>query len=365
MSSNALAAPAASSHSERSLDPVFVSYCKHLRRRNLRPRTVESYTNCLAVYADWLCRHCNPQTCRNDGVASEPRNPLTVTAADLETFRGWLVNEYRSPQGRRVGLGRQAYYVAVLRGFYRWAERQRLISSNPASELVYPTQPRRLPRSIPAPAEVKRLIQRPSDSLPGVGVRDQLALRLLVLSGLRASEAVGLNLDDVNLADRELRIEGKGGKHRLMFFDITTQAVLARYLSSARQCLTNRLDGACLQDQSQESGLLVNDRGGRLNRDQLLGIVRHYARACGLGQAVTCHTLRHTFCTLMLRSGVAGMNLRVISELAGHTKLGTTARYTHVDLQTLGHVYQQAHPRDAKSFGRLKTLGSKVAGGAQ
>lgn len=292
---------------------------KHLRRRNFAARTVETYADCLSVFHRWLIEHNHA-------------SPLQVTPADLDRFMVYLANDH-AHRGKPVGVGRRGVYVAVLRSVYRFAVQERRMLSDPAASLQAPKLPRRLHRDVLTADALRRLLNKPGDAPPGL--RDQVALRLLALSGLRASEAIHLDLDDLNLPARELVIRGgKGDKDRLTFIDTTTQRIVARYLVQARPMLA----------ESNEPALLVSNTGRQLAVVQLRAIVQRYAKAIRLGRSIHCHSLRRTFCTLMLASGVSGMNLKVIGELAGHARLKTTARYAKVDLQDLTRIYHQAHP---------------------
>jgi site-specific recombinase XerD len=292
--------------------PAFRSYCKHLRRRSLSDRTVETYGDCLLTFARWL---------EEQGIGS----PLHVTANDLEAFRIWLVTEYE----RRVSPTRQSTYIAVLRAFYRFLAAEQMILADPARALRYPKLKKRIHRDVLTPRELKRILACP-DNTPR-GLRDRVALRLLALSGPRVSELAGIDVEDVSLKDRELVIrKGKGSKQRLAFFDRDTQAHLARYLMQARPRLAT--DG--------ERALVVDNKGRRADVLFLRRMVKGYGTV--VRKAISPHSFRRTFCTLMLK---AGANLKVISELAGHALLSTTARYTKVDIAELAQVYRDAHPR--------------------
>jgi len=308
--------PAVHFHRVEKRHPSFSSYCRHLPRRSLSPRTIETYGDCLHTFAHWLDAH-------HDG------DPLVATANDLEAFRLWLMTEY----DRTVSVGRQYTYVAVLRAFYKYLHAEMLVLTDPAAALQYPRLEKRIHRDILTPAELRDILNRPANTPRGL--RDRVTLRLFALSGPRARELSMVDVEDVFLKDREMIVrEGKGGRQRIAFFDRDTRVFLARYLTSVRP----RLAG------DDERALLVDDAGRRAGPAFLRGIVKHYGRR--IGRVITPHSFRRTFCTLMLR---AGANLKVIAELAGHERLSTTARYTKVDIAELSAVYRAAHPRAESS----------------
>jgi site-specific recombinase XerD len=290
----------------------FTSYCSHLRRRGLSLRTQETYADCLSTFARWLREHAI-------------QSPAHVSPADLERFRVWLETDY----DRHVSAGRQGTYVTALRSFYGWMLAERHLLCNPAKALRYPKLSERIHTDILSPPELARLVDARADA--PAQLRDLVAFRLLALSGPRASELCGVDVADVDIENREIVIRrAKGGRHRLAFIDCGTQPVLARYLLQARPALARR----------DEAALLVRDDGVRMNRHVLgRAVARHTRR---LGRHITPHSLRRTFCTLMHR---AGANLKVIAELAGHTGLSSTARYTTLDIGALTEVYRSAHPR--------------------
>jgi len=177
-------------------------------------------------------------------------------------------------------------------------------------------------------------------------------LELFYASGLRLSELSDLDLDDVNLSSRIVRVRGKGGKERLVPFNHSTAEALRAMTADHR--------GAALQTQSsrqraQHSALrrrhplFLNLRGGRLTTRSVDRIVRRYTREAAIGQTVSPHALRHTFATHLLQ---AGADLRAIQELLGHANLSTTQRYTHLDVARLKEVYGKAHPRAKKATER-------------
>ena len=230
------------------LPAAFTSYCSHIQRRGMSLRTMETYADCLRLFAGWL---------RMVGI----NDPVRARHADLLRFQSWLANEYMS-RGRTISAARQATYVAVIRQFYRFLASESLVLSDPSEVLKIPKIPVRLHRDVLSAVELRRLLEGTDDSPRGL--RDGAVLRLLALSGPRTSELSRVNVDDLDLDRRELVIrKGKGNKQRLVFFDSGTREHLARYLLRGRP----RLAG------SGQTALLVDDRGFRASAPTLRGIV--------------------------------------------------------------------------------------------
>ncbi len=297
------------------VDRRFPSYSRHLQRRNLSPRTVETYGECLRTFWRWL---------EEQGI----RDPRHVVETDLAIWPVWLARQCRR-DGRRFSAAHRAKHIAVIRSFYRFLDTERKVISNPAIGLKYPKVLRRINREVLDGPGLARLLSLGGEGR--AGLRDSAAVRLLAVTGLRSSELVGLSTSDVNVQARELVVrKGKGGKDRLAFFDRATRRVLEDYVENARPGMVA----------TDEEAFIVNDHGRRMQPFQLRLIVRRRGKRAGL--VITPHCLRHTFCTLMLK---AGANLKAIAELAGHVRLSTTARYTRVDIHELSAVYSRSHPR--------------------
>jgi integrase/recombinase XerD len=221
--------------------------------------------------------------------------------------------------------------VACLRSFYRHLRRQDLIDDDPTAHLRAPRQGRRLPQVLTR-GEVGKLLEQPKGTEPAA-LRDRALLELMYACGLRASEAIGLDLNDIDLEDGILRARGKGAKERLVPVGSEASRALALYVSRGRP----RLVGDRL-----ESRLFVNHRGGGLTRQGLYKIVQRHARTAGLEHKMSPHTLRHTFATHLL---AGGCDLRSLQEMLGHADIATTQVYTHLSAERLKDVYFDAHPR--------------------
>jgi integrase/recombinase XerD len=221
--------------------------------------------------------------------------------------------------------------TACLRSFYRHLRREGTITHDPTAELHGPRKTQKLPEVL-SRDEVNRLMRAPEGVSPAA-LRDRALLEILYACGLRASEAVGLALEDVSLDDAFLRARGKGSKERLVPIGREAVSALRAYLSRARPVLVGL---------RPERHVFVNRRGGGLSRQGLYKIVQGYARTVGLGDRMSPHTLRHTFATHLL---AGGCDLRTLQEMLGHADIATTQLYTHLSTERLRDVYFDAHPR--------------------
>ena len=234
---------------------------------------------------------------------------------------------------RPTSLRRRA---ATIRAFYRFAYAEDLCPVDVALRLDLPRQPRHLPDTLTA-AEVERLLEAVDTSTPG-GVRDRALLEVLYAAGLRVSEALGLDAEDVSLDGGFVRVIGKGDRERLV--PIGDEAVdwLTRQDRDVRPAWLARRPVAL----GRGGPVFLSERGGRLRRQRAWERVRAAAARAGLGDRVTPHTLRHSFATHLLEGGA---DLRVVQELLGHASISTTQLYTHVTGERIREVYARAHPR--------------------
>lgn len=281
--------------------------------RNLSAHTLRAYRRELEQFAHF-CQEKLGCT-----------GPAQVTA---NMVRAYLA------EGHGRGLARTSLQrcLASLRTYFRFLAREGQVKTNPARLVPTPRAPKRLPQ-VPTVAELSELLE----ALPSTpqGRRDRVALELLYGCGLRAAELVSLNLEDVDLGRRLLRVVGKGRKERLVPFGRKAEEALRAYLPIRAQ-LRQRLPA------EEGEPLLVNLQGGRLSDRSLRRILERATRQLAVAHRMHPHTLRHAFATHLLE---AGMDLRAIQELLGHASLATTQRYTHVDLAYLMEVYRRAHPK--------------------
>jgi integrase/recombinase XerD len=241
-------------------------------------------------------------------------------------------------RGRRIALRPTTLRrrAATLRGFYRFCFAEGLTAVDVAAHLDLPRQPRLLP-DVLSVEEVNRLLEAEAGETPNA-VRDRALLELLYASGLRISEAVGLDGEDLSLESGLVRVIGKGDRERQVPVGEVAAAWLRRYMTEVRPAWL------ALGRASPARGgpLFLSIRGERLDRRRAWEMLRLAARSAGLGEGVSPHTLRHSFATHLLEGGA---DLRIVQELLGHASISTTQLYTHLTGERIKDVYARAHPR--------------------
>jgi integrase/recombinase XerD len=307
--------PAARRFTELMLD--FLAYLE--LERGLSRNTLEAYRSDLVQFGAFLER--------------QRLGALEVGRADLVRFVTELANG--APNRPPVAPATVQRKVACLRSFYRHLRREEIVDHDPTAELRGPKRTQRLP-TVLARAEVQKLLAQPQGTEPAA-LRDRALLEVMYACGLRASEAVGLLVSDVDARAGVLRARGKGSKERLVPIGREALRALRHYLEKGRPRLVG--DGA-------EERLFVNHRGGGLTRQGLYKIVQRHARSAGLEHKMSPHTLRHTFATHLL---AGGCDLRAVQEMLGHADVATTQIYTHLSAERLRDVYFEAHPRASTS----------------
>ncbi len=283
--------------------------------RGLSRNTLEAYRSDLQQLGEFLDRR------RLD--------PLKVQTTDLTAFVSELAaGTPDRPAAAPATLQRK---IACLRSFYRHLRREQILDRDPASDLRAPRSRARLPKVL-SRDEVALLLEQPRGSSPAA-LRDRALLETMYACGLRASEAIGLELSELDLEAGILRARGKGSKERIVPIGSEAIKSLKAYLDKGRPCLVGIRD---------EQHVFVNQRGIGLSRQGLYKIVQRHARSAGLEQRMSPHTLRHTFATHLL---AGGCDLRSLQEMLGHADIGTTQIYTHLSAGRLREVYFDAHPR--------------------
>lgn len=280
-------------------------------QRGLSPRTVEAYRRDLERWISFA---------RGRGRVS----PGEVQREDLTAF-------LQSLHAQGLSARSVARSVASLRGFQRFLLEEGVSPGFPIADLATPRHARPLPRVLTR-EEVFRLLDQPIQRDPR-GLRDKAILETLYGTGMRISELTGLDLEDVDLVEKEVRVLGKGAKERVVPVGEHAAAAVRDYLAFGRPKLSPR---------PGQRALFLNARGGRLSRQGAWGVVRKHAARVGLSERMTPHTLRHSYATHLLESGA---DLRHIQELLGHASVSTTQVYTHVTRARLREVYLKAHPR--------------------
>ena len=290
-------------------------YEGELLRRNDSAHTIRNYSADLREFLEYFSR--------------ENGSPPAMAQFDLLALREWLAHLY----DRELMATTIRRKLASVRGLFRYLSREGRIASDPARLMRLPRMPKTLPQ-VPNAETTNNLVDgvellemdRPHPQ------RDRLLLELLYGCGLRVSEAVGLNLEDIDFSERWLRIRGKGRKERQVPFG-----------SKAAEALRNYL-----QERPPVPAVFLNHHGGRLTDRGARNIVKFYSTYVLGDSSIHPHTLRHAFATHLLSDGA---DLRAIQELLGHARLSTTQKYTQVSLEDLMRVYDKAHPRVKSSIG--------------
>jgi integrase/recombinase XerC len=296
---------------ERATD----DFLRHLRERNVSPHTIKAYTGDLDNFAAYI--------------GSRGWNTI-----DHIAIRGFLSHLY----DRGLSKTSVARALAAVRSLYHWLAQEGVVEQNPAKLVSTPRLPKKLPR-VPTIEEMNYVLDGKMPEVASFPERDRLIFELLYGCGIRNSELVGINLDDISLSNEAILIRGKGKKERYVPFGGSALGALGVYLPWRQQLLLTlkkKMAGKVIP------ALLVNQRGGRLTTRSVGRIVKRIAVARGMSPEVHPHTLRHAFGTHMLEEGA---DLRAIQELLGHERLATTQRYTQLSVKQVMNVYDQTHPR--------------------
>ncbi|KQU03157.1 recombinase XerD [Rhodococcus sp. Leaf7] len=298
---------------------VIATYLDHLAvERGSARNTITSYRRDLSRYASYLGE------LGRDSI----RDVTEVDVADFVTALR-LGNEFFPP----LAASSSARTVIAVRGVHRFALAEGIVEVDVASGVKPPTPGRRLPKSLPVD-QVFALLDAVSGEAADTprGLRDRALLELLYSTGARISEAVGLDVDDIDAESRSVVLRGKGSKERVVPIGRPAIDAVDAYLVRGRPSLISRSTPA----------LLLNVRGGRLSRQSAWQVLQTAAERAGIGASVSPHTLRHSFATHLLDGGA---DVRVVQELLGHASVTTTQIYTLVTVTTLREVWAEAHPR--------------------
>jgi integrase/recombinase XerD len=295
------------------------AYLDHLSvERGLAPNTLSSYRRDLRRYLAHL---------GSRSVAS----PADVTEADVSAFLvSMREGDADHPALAAISAARA---VVAVRGFHRFLLRDGLVGTDPARGVRPPSLPKRLPKAISV-EDVEALLTAAGAEQTPRAVRDRALLELLYGSGARISEAVGLDVDELDMTSGTVRLLGKGSKERVVPVGSYAREAVSAYLVRGRPVLAAAGDGS--------PALFLNARGGRLSRQSAWTVLGAAAERAGLRSKISPHTLRHSFATHLLDGGA---DVRVVQELLGHASVTTTQVYTLVTVDRLREVYATSHPR--------------------
>jgi integrase/recombinase XerC len=293
------------------VEKLVADFLASLRERNASPHTLAAYGRDLAEFSAYI----GPE----DGLGD----------IDHLRIRSFLSHLY----DRGLSKTSVARALAAVRSLFRWLARRGVVDQNPAALVATPRLPKKLPR-VPTIEEINSVLDAGMPEQAPFPERDRVILELLYGCGLRNSELVGINLDDIHWSNEAILVRGKGRKQRLVPFGDTAAQAMRDYLPVRQKMLADQ--------KKTSTALSVNLRGGRLTTRSVGRIVKQIAIARGLSPGLHPHTLRHAFGTHMLEEGA---DLRAIQELLGHERLATTQRYTQLSLKHVIQVYDSTHPR--------------------
>ncbi len=264
--------------------------------------------------------------------------PRTITSGMLDANPD-LIRAFLTRLGEQdYSSATMARKIATLRSFYKWAERRGVAPTNPMTVIRTPKQGKRLPKAITI-EQIEKLLVTPTDR-DVLGTRDRAMLETLYSTGLRVSELVDLNVDDLDDTGEAMRVRGKGKRERIVPLGSHALAAIHKYMAMVRA------DPRVAQQWSATIGtgrpLFMNKHGGRLSSRSVRRKLDKYLKVAGLDPSISPHTLRHSFATHLLENGA---DLRSVQELLGHQSLSTTQVYTHLTAQRLKQAYDLAHPR--------------------
>ncbi len=302
-----------------SLQRAVRTYLDHLLvERGLADNTLKSYRRDLRRYAGWLAG----------------RDVLDLHEVSEQTVTGFLVAlREGDAEHPPLGAGSAARTVVAVRGFHRFAVREGLTTVDPSAAVRPPAPAKRLPKALPL-ADIERILDAAGAPGTALALRDRALLEVLYGTGARISEAVGLDVDDLDLEQGEVLLRGKGSKERIVPVGSYARAAVEAYLRLGRVELSSAGRGL--------PAMFLNARGGRLSRQSAWTVLAKAADRAGVTAEVSPHTLRHSFATHLLDGGA---DVRTVQELLGHASVTTTQVYTLVTVDSLREVYATAHPR--------------------
>jgi len=311
---------------------AFLSYLQ--AERAVSPHTLKNYASDLQQFRAFLREKKLPPS--KPVVSGAERGDAWQRAIDLSEIDSLTIRAFIA-ELHAIGIARSsiARKLATLRSFFRYLCREGVFQANPAKLVSTPKLPKHLPAHLSVD-EIDRLMASPARQDPP-SARDRGILELFYASGIRLSELVGLDLHNLDLREGLVKVKGKGNKERIVPVGSKAKMALKGYLDKRKELIQTSGQGPL-----GPPGVFLNRRGGRLSARSVGRILLKYLQRSGLGPKITPHGLRHSYATHLLE---AGADLRAIQELLGHSRLSTTQRYTHLNLDHLMEVYDKAHPR--------------------
>jgi integrase/recombinase XerC len=299
---------------------LFLDHLKY--ERNLSDHTLRNYRIDLGQFYDYL----SPMD-KQGG-----RRPVHIRSIDNITIREFMATLYAN-QKKKTSIARK---LATLRSFFKFLCREQILDLNPAQLVSSPRLDKKLPKFFTIEAVIQ-FIETPDTDTP-LGKRDRAILELLYATGIRVSELVKMNLNDVDFKHQSVRVKGKGRKERIVPFGKKALEAVEMYLSVRGELLAE-----ATEEERDPLAVFLNYQGTRITTRSVGRMINKYAKICvDINPDVSPHTLRHSFATHLLN---AGADLRAIQELLGHARLSTTQQYTHVSTERLIEVYDKAHPK--------------------
>jgi integrase/recombinase XerC len=287
----------------------FIAYLKN--QKNVSPHTERSYLSDLEQFFDFL-------------------GERDLAESDHQTLRQFIAH-LMNLGVKKTSIARK---LSAMRSFFKYLNREGILANNPARLVATPRQEKKLP-SVLSVDDAQRLMEAPNSSKEkpnDMALRDRAILEALYSTGVRASELIGMNQDDIDRHNRLIRIRGKGRKERIVPIGTRALHAIDVYLGQSDR-------------DAKISAIFTGHSGKRLTVRTVQRILENHGKRLGLSQKVSPHTLRHSFATHLLESGA---DLRAIQELLGHASLSTTQRYTHLNLDSLMETYDKAHPKAKK-----------------
>jgi len=324
----------------------FLNYLQFEKR--FSGHTAKCYGADLRQFSDFLIAHSDSAPSAHEPISltQQQGGPATALATetdlkvdqlllsvDVNTVRAYLA-QLNEKQYSKSTIARK---LATLRSFYKFLVKRNQLSSNPVTVVRTPKQEKKLPRFLEY-EEVKRLLETPPVD-NWLGARDRAIMETLYSTGIRVSELVALNMDDIDFLGEIIHVRGKGKKERITPIGSSVLQVIQHYMEfrSKRAQSNSNFDSKVL---------FVNKHGGRLSTRSVRRKMDKYLKMAGLDPQISPHTLRHSFATHMLNNGA---DLRSVQELLGHQSLSTTQVYTHLTTRKLKEVYENAHPRETET----------------